>query len=110
MPSMSCTLSPIRTPCACPARTAGKVLIGARSMSETKLLPYFESTDPSGLSGYGLGGFVDCLPHAIGAEVWERVHRVGLGSNFLPCEEIGGHIGLIHVVLERNNPDHPGNT
>ena len=90
-----------------PSARPDKVLIGARSMSETKLLPYFESADPSGLGGYGLCGFVDCLPHAIGAEVWDRVNRVGLGSNFLPCEELGGHIGLIHVVLERNNPDHP---
>ena len=93
----------VRLPCP----ESGKTLIGARSMSETKLLPYFESTDPGGLGGYGLSGFVDCLPHAIGAEVWEHVHRVGLGSNFLPCPEIGGHVGLIHVVLERNNPDYP---
>ena len=40
-------------------------------------------------------------------DLWERVHRVGLGSNFVPCPELGGHLGLIHVVLERNNPDHP---
>ena len=90
-----------------PTPPSGKVLIGARSMSETKLLPYFESADPTGLRGYGLGGFVDCLPHTIGPEIWERVHRVGLGSNFVPCPEYGGHIGLIHVVLERNNPAHP---
>ena len=90
-----------------PSARADRVLIGARSMSETKLLPYFESADPSGLGGYGLGGFVDCLPHAIGADVWERVHRVGLGSNFLPSPELGGYIGLIHVVLDRNNPDYP---
>ena len=90
-----------------PAPPNGKVLIGARSMSETKLLPYFESADAGGLGGYGLCGFVDCLPHAIGFELWERVNRVGLGSNFLPCPELGGYLGLIHVVLERNNPDHP---
>ncbi len=90
-----------------PSARADQVLIGARSMSETKLLPYFGSDDPSGMGGYGLSGFVDCLPNAIGADVWERVHRVGLGSNFLPSPELGGHIGLIHVVLERNNPDHP---
>ncbi len=90
-----------------PAPPNGKVLIGARSMSETKLLPYFESDDPSGLRGYGLCGFVDCLPHAIGFEIWERVNRVGLGSNFIPSPELGGYLGLIHVVLERNNPAHP---
>jgi len=90
-----------------PSGRAGKVLIGARSMSETKLLPYFETADPGGLCGYGLSGFVDGLPNAIGPNVWERVHRVGLGSNFIPSDELGGHIGLIHVVLERNNPDHP---
>ena len=90
-----------------PSPFKDKVLIGARSMSETKLLPYFESADPSGLRGYGLRGFVDGLPPAIGPSVWERVNRVGLGSNFIPCPELGGHIGLIHVVLERNNPDHP---
>ena len=53
-------------------------------MSETKLLPYFESADPDGLGGYGLCGFVDCLPHAIGSEVWERVHRVGPGQQLHP--------------------------
>jgi hypothetical protein len=93
----------VRLPCRC----NGKVLIGARSMSETKLLPYFESADASGLHGYGLSGFVDGLPPAIGPQVWERVHRVGLGSNFIPSPELGGHIGLIHVVLERNNPAYP---
>jgi len=93
----------VRLPCP----HAGKFLIGARSMSETKLLPYFESRDPNGLGSYALSGFVDCLPKAIGPDVWERVHRVGLGSNFIPSPEIGGHIGLIHVVLERNNPDYP---
>ena len=85
----------------------GKTLIGARSMSETKLLPYFESESPDGLKGYGLCGFIDCLPHAIGFDLWERVHRVGLGSNFVECRELGGYLGLIHVVLEKNNPDYP---
>ncbi len=90
-----------------PSPTEGKTLIGARSMSETKLLPYFESDAQDGLSGFGLCGYIDCLPHAIGYDLWERVHRVGLGSNFIPCRELGGHLGLIHVVLDRNNPDHP---
>ena len=85
----------------------GKTLIGARSMSETKLLPYFASESPDGLCGYGLCGFIDCLPHAIGFDIWDRVQRVGLGSNFVDCPELGGFIGLIHVVLEKNNPDHP---
>ena len=82
-------------------------LIGARSMSETKLLPYFESRDPACLRGYHLRGFVDGLPGAIGTEVWERVVRVGLGSNFIACPELGGYVGLIHVVLERNEAAHP---
>ncbi len=90
-----------------PTPTPGRTLIGARSMSETKLLPYFESTDPEGLHGYRLRGFIDCLPHTIGAQVWKRVVRVGLGSNFIACPELGGYIGLIHVVLERNEPAHP---
>ena len=90
-----------------PSPVPGKTLIGARSMSETKLLPFFESADPKSLTGYGLRGFVDGLPAALGAEIWARVVRVGLGSNFLPCRELGGYLGLIHVVLERNALDHP---
>ena len=93
----------VRLPSPEPSRT----LIGARSMSETKLLPYFESADPSSLSGYDLCGFIDDLPHAIGLELWERVVRVGLGSNFVDCPELGGYLGLIHVVLERNEPAYP---
>jgi len=85
----------------------GKTLIGARSMSETKLLPYFGSESADGLGDYGLCGFIEHLPHAIGPELWERVHRVGLGSNFVECRELGGYLGLIHVVLEKNNPDYP---
>jgi len=85
----------------------GKALIGARSMSETKMLPYFESHDPQALGGYRLSGFVEHLAGAIGPAVWPHVHRVGLGSNFLDCPELGGFIGLIHVVLDRNNPAYP---
>ncbi|MBV9852168.1 MAG: hypothetical protein JO250_21080 [Armatimonadetes bacterium] len=85
----------------------GRTLIGARSMSETKLLYYFGSEAADGLSGYGMCGFIDGLPSAIGERVWERVHRVGLGSNFVPCPELGGWLGMIHVVLEKNNPAYP---
>lgn len=84
-----------------------KTFVGARSMSETKLLYYFETTAADGLSGYKLGGFIDGLPHAIGDEAWERVVRVGLGSNFVDCPELEGYIGAIHVVLEKNNPALP---
>jgi len=87
-----------------PTRT---ILVGARSMSETKLLCYFETTAADGLSGYKLGGFIDGLPHAIGDRTWDQVVRVGLGSNFLECPELEGHIGVIHVVLEKNNPHMP---
>ena len=90
-----------------PERDHGRTRIGARSMSETKLLPYFESRQEDGLHGYTLCGFIDGLPNAIGSEVWPHVLRVGLGSNFVPCPELGGYLGLIHVVLERNNPDFP---
>jgi len=81
--------------------------IGARSMSETKLLYYFETHDPSRLSGYRLGGFIDGLPQAIGDALWERVHRVGLGSNFVHSAELGGYIGIIHVVIAKNDPRFP---
>ncbi len=84
-----------------------KVMIGARSMSETKSLTYFESASPDGLSGFRLAGCIDGLHRAIGMELWDRVHRVGLGSNFVQCPELGGHIGFIHVVLEKNNPAFP---
>ncbi len=90
-----------------PSPTPGRTLIGARSMSETKLLPYFESRDPSSMTGYQLRGFIDGLPGAIGLDVWPRVVRVGLGSNFVSCPELGGYVGLIHVVLERNESHHP---
>ena len=90
-----------------PSPTPGRTLIGARSMSETKLLPYFATDDPESLRGYSLRGFVDGLPGAIGPDVWERVVRIGLGSNFVDCPELGGYVGLIHVVLERNEPAHP---
>lgn len=84
-----------------------KVLIGARSMSETKLLHFFESEQSDGLGVYRLGGFINGLSHALGEELWDQVHRVGLGSNFVACSELGGHIGIVHVVLEKNNPAHP---
>ena len=90
-----------------PAPNPRTTLIGARSMSETKLLYYFESVAEGGLSGYRLAGFIDGLPSAIGERVWERVHRVGLGSNFLECPELDGWLGVIHVVLDKNNPAHP---
>jgi hypothetical protein len=90
-----------------PSPGSGRTLIGARSMSETKLLYYFETTAPDGLSGYRLAGFIDGLPSAIGERVWEHVHRVGLGSNFVPCPALDGWLGVIHVVLEKNNPAYP---
>ncbi len=93
----------VRLPCA----DGGRVLIGARSMSETKALTYFESATPDGLSGFRLAGRIDGLHRAIGMELWDRVHRVGLGSNFVHCPELDGYIGFIHVVLEKNNPAHP---
>ncbi len=86
---------------------AGGTLIGARSMSQTKQIAYFESQAKDGLSGFRLGGAIDGLHGALGSQIWDRVHRVGLGSNFVPCPELGGFIGLIHVVLEKNNPDFP---
>lgn len=90
-----------------PSPAPDTTLIGARSMSETKLLYYFESATEDALGEYDLCGFIDGLPQAIGEEVWEHVHRVGLGSNFVPCPELGGYLGFIHVVLEKNNPDCP---
>jgi hypothetical protein len=90
-----------------PGPASGKTLIGARSMSETKLLPYFESVGSDSLGEYCLKGFIDGLPHAIGLGIWERVVRVGLGSNFIPCSELGGFLGLVHIVLERNEAAHP---
>ena len=90
-----------------PSARPGKTLIGARSMSETKLLYYFESGVADGLSGFQMCGFIDGLPSALGERVWDRVHRVGLGSNFLPCPELDGWLGIIHVVLDKNNPQYP---
>jgi hypothetical protein len=90
-----------------PSPAPGRTLIGARSMSETKLLYYFESAAPDRLSGYRMAGFIDGLPSAIGEQTWQHVHRVGLGSNFVPCPELDGWIGVIHVVLEKNNPAYP---
>lgn len=90
-----------------PSTDAHRTLIGARSMSETKQIAYFESQSPDGLSGFRLGGVIDGLHRALGLQIWDRVHRVGLGSNFVECVELGGYIGLIHVVLEKNNPDFP---
>ncbi len=90
-----------------PSDTAQRTLIGARSMSETKQLAYFESQAKDGLSGFRLGGVIDGLCRALGQQIWNRVHRVGLGSNFVECPELSGFIGLIHVVLEKNNPAHP---
>ena len=93
------------SPEGCPS--GRKALIGARSMSETKQIAFFESASEDGLSGFHLGGIIDGLGRALGMAVWDRVHRVGLGSNFVECPELGGYIGLIHVVLEKNNPNHP---
>ncbi len=90
-----------------PSPQPEQTLIGARSMSETKLLPYFASRDPESRRGYGLRGFIDGLPSALGPDIWARVNRVGLGSNFLPCSDGSGYLGLIHIVLERNEPAHP---
>lgn len=85
----------------------GRHLIGARSMSETKLLYFFETNAEDRLSGYRLGGFVEGLSKCLGVELWERVHRVGLGSNFIECPELGGYVGFIHIVLDKNNPNYP---
>jgi hypothetical protein len=90
-----------------PAGPGERSLIGARSMSETKLLYFFETHDPMGLTGYRLGGFIQGLPEAIGERTWQLVNRVGLGSNFVDCPELGGWIGFIHVVMEKNNPALP---
>ena len=84
-----------------------KTLIGARSMSETKQIAWFESRSADGLSDFRLGGVIDGLHRALGLQVWDRVHRVGLGSNFVDCPELGGFIGLIHIVMEKNNPAFP---
>lgn len=93
----------VRLPCP----EAGKTIIGARSMSETKSLALFESTSEDGLSGFRPIGRIHGLDKALGVEVWERVHRVGLGSNFVYSPELDGYIGFIHVVLEKNNPAAP---
>jgi hypothetical protein len=90
-----------------PSTSDDRVLIGARSMSETKLLHYFESRQLDGMGGFRLGGFIDGLAHSVGADLWEQVNRVGLGSNFVRCPELDGHIGVVHIVLEKNNPYHP---
>ncbi len=90
-----------------PSLGGRRTLIGARSMSETKQIAFFESLSEDGLSGFRLGGVIDGLHRALGIQVWDRVHRVGLGSNFVECAELGGFIGLIHVVLEKNNPAYP---
>ncbi len=90
-----------------PSADSRRTVIGARSMSETKQIAYFESRSADGLSGFRLGGVIDGLHRALGLQIWNRVHRVGLGSNFVECPELGGYIGLIHVVLEKNNPDFP---
>ena len=90
-----------------PCLDGRKTLIGARSMSETKQIAYFESLSDDGLSGFRMGGVIDGLNRALGLQIWDRVHRVGLGSNFIPCPELDGYIGLIHVVLEKNNPAFP---
>lgn len=90
-----------------PSADTQRTVIGARSMSETKQIAYFESQSKDGLSGFRLGGVIDGLHRALGLQIWDRVHRVGLGSNFVECAELGGYIGLIHVVLEKNNPDFP---
>lgn len=90
-----------------PSLDGRKTLIGARSMSETKQIAYFESLSDDGLSGFRMGGVIDGLNQALGFQIWDRVHRVGLGSNFVPCPELDGYIGLIHVVLEKNNPEFP---
>lgn len=90
-----------------PSLSGSGTLIGARSMSQTKQIAYFESQSADGLSGFRLGGVIDGLHRALGLQIWDRVHRVGLGSNFVECPELGGFIGLIHVVLEKNNPDFP---
>ena len=90
-----------------PSLSGRGTLIGARSMSQTKQIAYFESQSEDGLSGFRLGGVIDGLHRALGLQIWSRVHRVGLGSNFVECPELGGFIGLIHVVLEKNNPDFP---
>ena len=90
-----------------PSVDSHRTVIGARSMSETKQIAYFESRSADGLSGFRLGGVIDGLHRALGLQIWDRVHRVGLGSNFVECTELGGYIGLIHVVLEKNNPEFP---
>ena len=90
-----------------PSLAGGSTMIGARSMSQTKQIAYFESHSEDGLSGFRLGGVIDGLHRALGLQIWNRVHRVGLGSNFVECRELGGYIGLIHVVLEKNNPAFP---
>ena len=90
-----------------PSLDGHRTLIGARSMSQTKQIAYFESQSADGLSGFRLGGVIDGLHRALGLQIWDRVHRVGLGSNFVECSELGGFIGLIHVVLEKNNPEFP---
>lgn len=81
----------------------GERWIGARSMFHTKNLHYFG--EESG--GWALRGEIEGLPDCMPGNVWEDVHRVGLGSNFLPCPELGGHIGLVHVVTDKNNPAKP---
>ncbi len=90
-----------------PSLSGERTLIGARSMSQTKQIAYFESRSADGLSGFRLGGVIDGLHRALGLQIWDRVHRVGLGSNFVECPEMGGYIGLIHIVLEKNNPAYP---
>ena len=93
----------VRLPCPEQERT----LIGARSMSDTKALTLFESLSLDGLSDFHHAGRIDGLDRAMGRDIWSRVHRVGLGSNFVACPELDGYIGFIHVVLEKNNPDNP---
>lgn len=88
-----------------PRPKSGNSLIGARSMSETKSLTYFTSGSP--LTGYTQAGKIEGLEESFPEDLWARVRRVGLGSNFLSCPELGGYVGMVHVVFDVNHPEHP---
>ena len=78
----------------------GETWIGARSMYQTKNLHFFSLTELGWQMRGEICGLSDCMPK----EAWEDVRRVGLGSNFVPCPELGGFVGFVHVVSDKNSP------
>ena len=91
-----------------PSLDGQRTLIGARSMSQTKQIAYFESQSKDGLSGFRLGGVIDGLHRALGLQIWDRGPPGRAGQQLCGMPGAGRLHRLDPCGIREEQPGFPG--